>query len=127
MDKKLYLLYDSESGHYNIITNIKAAMSKRYVCNACDIFYDYTHKCDTACSLCTATPPYTKDQSRYCITCNKYFLSEKCLNLRVIGKLVCQWRQVCRNCNFLVTLDSKPECFNKLCSYCNRKQPSGHF
>ena len=59
--KKLYLLYDSETGHY-VITNIKAAMAKRYICNACDILYDFTHKCDKACSLCTATPPCTKDQ-----------------------------------------------------------------
>jgi hypothetical protein len=31
-NKKLYLLYDS--GHYNSITNIKAAMAKRYISNA---------------------------------------------------------------------------------------------
>jgi hypothetical protein len=35
-DKKLHLLYDSGSGHYNLITNIKAAMAKMYGCNACD-------------------------------------------------------------------------------------------
>ena len=34
--KKLYLLYESDNGHYNVITNIKAAMAKRYICNACD-------------------------------------------------------------------------------------------
>jgi len=34
--KKLYLLYDSDSGLYNVITNINAAMAKRYTCNACD-------------------------------------------------------------------------------------------
>ena len=33
-NNKLYLLYDS--GHYNVITNIEAAMVKRYICNACD-------------------------------------------------------------------------------------------
>ena len=44
--KKLYLLYNSDNGHYNVITNIKAAMAKRYICNACDTLYDYTHKCD---------------------------------------------------------------------------------
>jgi len=34
--KKLYLLYDSDNGYYNVITNTKAAMAKRYICNACD-------------------------------------------------------------------------------------------
>jgi hypothetical protein len=77
-EKKLYLLYDSDSGHYNVITNIKAAMSKRYICNACDTSYDKTHECDKVCSLCTATPPCTKDQKKYCATCNRWFLSEKC-------------------------------------------------
>ena len=43
------------------------------------------------------------------------------------SKLVCQWRQVCRNCNFVVKADSKRECFKKFCNYCNTKQPSGHF
>jgi hypothetical protein len=76
--KKLYLLYDSDSRHYNVITNIKAAMAKRYICNACDTLYGFKHKCDKACSLCTATPPCTNDQTRYCDTCNRSFLSEKC-------------------------------------------------
>jgi hypothetical protein len=30
-DKKLYLLYDRDSGHYNVITNLKGAMAKRFV------------------------------------------------------------------------------------------------
>ena len=34
--KKLYLLYDAETGHYNVITNIKAAVAKRFIYNACD-------------------------------------------------------------------------------------------
>jgi hypothetical protein len=35
-EKKLYLLYDADSGHYSVITNIKAAMVKKNICNACD-------------------------------------------------------------------------------------------
>jgi len=34
--KKLYLLYDEKNKHYNVITNLKAAMAKKYICNACD-------------------------------------------------------------------------------------------
>jgi len=40
--KKLYLLYDSDNGHYNVITNIKAAMAKKYICNTCDTVCKYT-------------------------------------------------------------------------------------
>jgi len=90
-NKILYLLYDG--GHCNVITNLKAAMAKKYICNACDTLYDFTHKCDKVCSLCTATPPCFKDRAKYCATCNRWFLSEKCfqnhLTLKVKGKLVC--------------------------------------
>jgi hypothetical protein len=64
--KKLYLLYDSDAGHYNVITDIKAAMAKRYICEACDTLYDNAHRCDKTCSRCTASLPYVKDRSKYC-------------------------------------------------------------
>jgi len=38
-NKKLYLLYDLDSKHY-VITNLKAAMAKKYIYNACDTLYD---------------------------------------------------------------------------------------
>jgi hypothetical protein len=89
------------------------------------------HKCDKASSLCTATPPFTKDQSVYCDTCNSRFLSVKCfqndLTHKVKGKLICQWRQVCRYCSFAVTGDSKHENFKRFCNYCNKKQHSDQF
>jgi hypothetical protein len=59
--KKLYLLYDRDNGHYDVITNLKGAMAKRYICNVCDTLYDKTHKYGKVCSLCTATPPCSKD------------------------------------------------------------------
>jgi hypothetical protein len=34
--KKLYLLYDRDSEHYNVITNLKDKMAKKYICNDCD-------------------------------------------------------------------------------------------
>ena len=59
--KKLHFLCDRNEGQYNVITNIKGAMSKKYIWNASDTLYDNTHKCDKICSLYTATPPCTKD------------------------------------------------------------------
>ena len=73
--KKLHLLNDRDNEHYDVITNLKGTMAKRYVCNGCDTLYDFKHKRDKACSLCTATPPCTKDQTKYCSTCNRRFLS----------------------------------------------------
>ena len=34
--KKLYLLYNVNTKHYSVITNIKAAVAKRYICDACE-------------------------------------------------------------------------------------------
>jgi len=41
-DKKLYFLYNADTRHYNVTTNIKAVMVERYMCNACDTLYDNT-------------------------------------------------------------------------------------
>ena len=93
--KKLYLPYNADTKHYSVITNINSSIGKKYICKACDNLYDFTHKCDKACFLCTTTPPCTKDETKYCGTCNRWFLSEKFQNnfvLNVKGKLVCQWR-----------------------------------
>jgi hypothetical protein len=49
--KKLYLLYDRDNGHCNVITNLKVAKAKMYICKACDMLYDFSHKCDKFCSM----------------------------------------------------------------------------
>ena len=76
-------------------------------------------------------PPCNKDRSKYCATCNRWFLSKKCFKNhfthKVKGKLVCQWRQSCLNCSFTITGDSKHECFHRFWNYWNKKQLSGHF
>jgi len=38
--KKLYLLYNADTRHYNVISNIKAVMAKKYMCNTCDTLYN---------------------------------------------------------------------------------------
>jgi hypothetical protein len=42
LSDKIYLLYNRASGHYDVITNLKGAMDKRYICNGCDTLYDKT-------------------------------------------------------------------------------------
>jgi hypothetical protein len=60
--KKLYLLYNADTRHYNVISNIKAVMAKKYMCNTVTPYIIY--KCGKACSLCTVTPPCTKDETK---------------------------------------------------------------
>ena len=106
-------------------------MAKQYISNGCDTLNDKTNKCEKVCSLCTQIPPCNKEQTRNYSTCNRRFLSEKCfkdlLTLKAKGKLVCQRRQVWRNCSNSVSADSKHECIKKFCNFCNKHQHSGHF
>jgi len=74
-EQEIYVKYDT--GHYKVIRNMKAAMFKTYHVTR-DTLYDNTHKCDKTCSLCTATPRCFKVLSKYCATCNSWFLIEKC-------------------------------------------------
>jgi len=106
-------------------------MVNSYICNACDTSFEKIHKCDRACSLCTDTTPCTKSESKYCSTCNRWFLSEKYfqnnLTLKVKRNLVCHWWQVQRNCSFRVTGYSKHECIKRLCNYCIKSNLSAIF
>jgi len=129
--KKLHLLYDRDNEHYNVITNLNVGMAKRYICNGCDTLYDKTHKYDKVCSLCTATPACTKAQTKHCSTCNRRFLKwetfSELFNSQSERQASLLVETICRNCSYLVTGDSKHECFKKFCNICNKKQPSGHF
>jgi hypothetical protein len=49
--KKLYLLYDRDNGHYDVITNLKGAMAKRYICNGLTR-YSTTHTSVTKFAPC---------------------------------------------------------------------------
>jgi hypothetical protein len=52
LSAKKYLLYNRDNGQYDVNTNMKGAMAKRYICNACDTLYDKTHKCDKIFAPC---------------------------------------------------------------------------
>ena len=54
--ERLNLLYDEVSRHYHVIGKVTAAMTRKYVCKACDkgCGSDVTHTCDQTCSCCIA-------------------------------------------------------------------------
>ena len=57
--KRNYLLYDDVERHYHVITNLTAAVAKRYVCKRChkSCRRDVTHACDQTCSDSMACTP----------------------------------------------------------------------
>ena len=112
--KKLYLLFYSDNGHYNVIPTLRQLWLRgTYVTRV--TLSTTTHSNVTKPAPCVLLhDPCNKDHTKYCSTCNRYFLIEKCfqnhMTLKVKSKLVCQWKKVCRNCSYLVTGDSKHEC-----------------
>jgi hypothetical protein len=84
----------------------------------------------TKFALCTASRPGTKTQWKHCDKCNTSFLNNTCfqnhLTLRVKGKLVCAWEQICKTCSLLVTSDKKHEYFKRFRNVCKNLRPAGH-
>jgi hypothetical protein len=79
-------------------------MAKQWMCNARK---PCITKHSRVTTLAPSAPPRpcTKFQSKYCDTCNRSFLSDKCyqncLTVTANSKLVCECRRVCRNCSLL--------------------------
>jgi len=122
--KKLYLLFYSDNGHYNVIPTLRQLWLRgTYVTRV--TLSTTTHSNVTKPAPCVLLhDPCNKDHTKYCSTCNRYFLIEKCfqnhMTLKVKSKLVCQWKKVCRNCSYLVTGVSKHECNKTFCTSCNK-------
>ena len=94
--KNFYLLF--VNGHFNVISNLKGISEKKYILKVVTIYMTNARKFVPCVPL-----HHTLRKTKYCRICNRRFLSEKCfqtnLTLKVKGKLVCQWRQICRNCS----------------------------
>ena len=127
--QRINLLYDAR--HYHVITNLTAAMAKRYVCPACNKGCERgaQHRCDGSCDACTAIPPYIQDNARInCDECNRKFRNAACFEnhkqLKISGKTVCEAKRRCRECG--VMKGRGHECNKQFCSYCLKKRNLGH-
>jgi len=58
-EKRVNLLYDEDNRHYHVIVNLTGAMSKRYICEACNqsCRSGVTHRCREKCTDCISIPP----------------------------------------------------------------------
>ena len=104
--QRINLLYDDQ--HYHVITNLTAAMAKRYVCPACNKGCERgaQHKCDASCDACSAIPPCIQDSdSIHCGECNRNFRNAACFEnhkqLKISGKTVCEVKKRFRECGVM--------------------------
>ena len=123
------LFYDGQ--HYHVITNLTAAMAKRYVCPACNKGFrrGEQHRCDASCDACTVIPPCIQDNARIpCDECNSYFRNTVCFvnhkRLKVSGKTVCEVKKRCVYCGVMKGRDH--ECNKRYCSNCLKNREFGH-
>jgi len=82
-DKRLNLLYDDVDRHYHVITVLTGAMSKQYICKACNKSSrsDTAHNCDQSCSECMTSSTCVFEGIRIpCDECNRHFRSQKCFD-----------------------------------------------
>jgi hypothetical protein len=107
-EKRLNLLHDNGTRHFHVITDIRSAMAKRYVCKGCAKGGDVTRKCDEACSDCMSVPPCGFAHVRIpCQSCNCTFRSQTCFDKhktnKLRGKAVCEQKRNCPTCGLLLS------------------------
>ena len=132
-EKKINLLYDDTSRRYHVITNVTAAMAKRYVCKGCGkgCRCHVTHKCEESCSDYMSVPPCAFSGFRIpCDSCNRTLRSQTCFDRHKTNKLrrntLCEEKTNCANYNSLLTCKKKHECFKPYCTNCKQNRQIGH-
>lgn len=131
-EKRLNLLYDQDTEHFNVIVNLTAAMAVSFVCHGCNNGFrrGENHTCSNSCSSCMSIPPCTSSGgiTVYCNDCGRYFRSQTCFNAHKINKVrkktVCDVRKVCENCNQMI--GQNHECFKVYCTVCTKNVLPGH-
>ena len=115
-EKRVNLLYDEDNHHYHVITNLTGAMSKRYICEACNQSSrsGVTHKCREKCTDCMFNPPcISTDVRNPCEAHKRTFRSQACFEehktYKLKGKTACAQKRNCANFNGLLGDRSKHE------------------
>jgi hypothetical protein len=127
---RINLMYDGED--YNVITNLTGAMTRRYVCPACNkgCKRGERHSCEATCNSCTASPPCEWDHARIpCDICNRHFRNATCFanhkRIKISGqKTVCEAKRQCLTCGALIS--EGHECYKTYCSNCSKLREVGH-
>ena len=109
-EKRIILLYDDVTKHYHVTNNLTGAMTRRYVCKACNkgCRRGVTHKCGETCSDCKSVPPSMYSEDRVpCESCNRKFRSRSCFEKhetnKLGGKTICEKVRNCVVCKVCVT------------------------
>ena len=126
-EKRVNLLYDEDNRHYHVITHLTGAMSKRYICEACNqsCRSGVTHRCREKCTDCMAISLCVCTDVRIpCQACNRKFRNQAFFDKHKSNKLeeksVCVQKRNCAKCNGLLDPTRTHECFKSFCDNCKK-------
>lgn len=99
--QKIYLeliMCGNNIGFYNAITNIKAFLGGKTLCEGCNRTFTHgLHKCKSCCQQCQYVPPCSAEESVVaCTACNREFFGERCWKNH--EGVICQGKKRCVAC-----------------------------
>lgn len=132
LENKIYILYNEEARHYDVILNLSAAVSSRFFCEYCNKKYAHvdSHMCDKICSACFVSPKCDSTQALIkCERCSRDFFGDSCFanhntdgSYKAKNKKLCDVVQRCKICLFVVNkYKGKHECGYSYCRQCTSK------
>src|SRR5439155_7807088 len=131
--KKIMLLYDPKSRHFDVIRTFSGLFGKSYFCIECNIAYQHKrkHKCSRGCQACGGGKVNCKRvfTGITCTDCNRFCFNNICFEShKKIG--ICDRLFRCKICKMLVNMTKRGKgigfqehvCFEIYCKQCK-----GHF
>ena len=108
-----YIIYDNDNNHYDLITNLAAAVSLRFFCSFCNKKYTHinSYVCDKICTACFTIPScVTNLPLILCWDCLREFYGEKCFQNHITPgslrgkskKTICKAIRMCTGCYKIV-------------------------
>ena len=126
--ERIYLLFNIQSEHYDLITKITGLFNTPYFCLHCNLPYykKYSHVCKDICPHCYE--PVTShgvstgyNAAIYCVICHRDFRGFNCyrLHLKKVGRSdsICNIKKRCLDCGKVHVSKEKHKC-GRRCRTC---------
>ena len=122
-NKEIYLLWDEEQQHFDLIKEMNAYVGYRLYCKHCNKGFQQSnyHNCKSICQICRGSVPCKEDGPQFpCKNCGNIFINKNCYETHIKNKL-CKHQKFCQNCEVTYRFDKhhKHSCDEFHCNKCN--------
>lgn len=122
--KEIYLLYDSDKKHYDLIKVMKAFIGKEFYCKHCNRGSSNAneHQCENICNFCKCQGVCEKDDDdeHKCLLCHRKFANPECLANHSRNWL-CNTIKYCEKCELEYKERDGHKCNEFKCEHCRDK------